>query len=323
MLNAAARVLSESGYGGMSVARVTGLAGVSRKTFYDQFEDREDCFLALFEDALARASRVAREAVALPGVPVRRGVSGGDGWREQLRAGLAALLGWFTQEPALGSLLVVDALRAGPKVLERRRQTLEVLAGIIDRGRTEVKTGAEPPSLTAEATVGAVLGVIHARMLGGDQRPLIELLNPMMATIVLPYLGRAAAAKELARPLPKNARKGGRTHESSGKTGTHARHGGMPRDPLEGLDMRLTYRTLMVLSAIASLGGQGSGPSNREVADAAGVHDQGQISKLLSRLEGLGLIHNDGNGQPRGEPNSWELTPRGQEVQQSLTTDGG
>jgi DNA-binding MarR family transcriptional regulator len=78
--------------------------------------------------------------------------------------------------------------------------------------------------------------------------------------------------------------------------------------------MRLTYRTLMVLSAI----GMEPGASNRRVGEAAGVHDQGQISKLLGRLEKLGLIHNIGNGQPRGEPNAWTLTPRGQEVAQAF-----
>jgi DNA-binding MarR family transcriptional regulator len=79
--------------------------------------------------------------------------------------------------------------------------------------------------------------------------------------------------------------------------------------------MRLTYRTLMVLGAVAAE----PGASNRRIADTAGVHDQGQISKLLGRLEKLELIHNNGNGQPKGEPNAWTLTPRGREVQQVLT----
>ena len=80
--------------------------------------------------------------------------------------------------------------------------------------------------------------------------------------------------------------------------------------------MRLTYRTLMVLSVIAAE----PGASNRRVGEGAGTHDQGQISKLLARLAKLGLIHNNGQGQPRGEPNAWTLTTRGQEVQQALAT---
>ena len=75
--------------------------------------------------------------------------------------------------------------------------------------------------------------------------------------------------------------------------------------------MRLTYRTVRVLIAIAAR----PGASNREVADASGVVDQGQISKLLTRLEHLGLIYNDGSGASRGEPNIWHLTPRGEEIE--------
>ena len=83
--------------------------------------------------------------------------------------------------------------------------------------------------------------------------------------------------------------------------------------------MRLTYRTLRVLSAIAS----DPGASNRQVAQAADVHDQGQISKLLGRLERLGLVQNTGQGQPKGEPNVWTLTPRGEEVERAIGIDSG
>lgn len=79
--------------------------------------------------------------------------------------------------------------------------------------------------------------------------------------------------------------------------------------------MRLTYRTLQALSAIAA----DPGASNRQVAEHVGIHDQGQISKLLTRLHNLGLIDNTGQGQPNGEPNAWTLTPHGQQVQQALT----
>jgi AcrR family transcriptional regulator/DNA-binding MarR family transcriptional regulator len=326
VLVAAARVVGEVGYAGMSVARVTDRAGVSRRTFYELFDDREDCFLALFEGALARAGEVAQAA----------GMEGGDGWRERVRKGLSALLGLLEAEPELGSLLVVDALGGGPRVLARRAQTLDTLKGVVEEGRAEAKSGHDPPPLTAEGVVGAVLSVIHARLLeqaadslaNGSSRPrpssslssrsrdpmtgsLIGLLNPLMGMIVLPYLGRAAAAKELARPTPKTSR-------APGTSGTHkamTTSTRLPADPLEGLDMRLTYRTLRVLSAIAT----SPGASNRQVADTAGVHDQGQISKLLNRLERLGLITNAGNGQPKGEPNAWTLTTRGGEVEQALS----
>ena len=312
MLGAASRIVGEVGYGGMSVARITSRAGVSRRTFYEQFEDREDCFLALFEEALERASKVARDAAVAAGV--------GGRWHERVRAGLLVLLALVEDDPAIGSLLIVDALAVGPRVLERRARALEALKVVIDGGRVEAKgrrgTPESPPPLTAEGVLGAVLSVIHARLLeraagpvrnGSSRRQpsLTGLLNPLMGMIVLPYLGQNAAAQELERPKPKAARTPRTPRVPKGPA----------TDPLQGLEMRLTSRTLLVLAAIA----ERPGASNRQIADVAGIHDQGQISKLLGRLERLGLIANYGAGQARGEANAWGLTPKGKEVEAALS----
>jgi AcrR family transcriptional regulator len=290
ILTAAAQVLGTHGYTGLSPARITTRARVSRRTFYDLFENREDCFLALFNETVAHATQLATEAAA-----------GQHSWREQVRVGLSALLVFVGDEPVLGSLLIADPLRAGPNVLARRANVLETLHTIIDKGRTQTKTGKELPPLTAEGTVGAVLAVLHARLLEPDAPPPITLLNPLMSTIVLPYLGPSVAAKELERPTPN-------TPPSAPTNGTS------PHDALEGVEMRVTYRTLRVLVTIA----EKPGASNRQIADQAGVADQGQISKLLARLERLQLIHNNGEGQPHGEPNAWTLTPRGTQVTHTI-----
>jgi DNA-binding MarR family transcriptional regulator len=88
--------------------------------------------------------------------------------------------------------------------------------------------------------------------------------------------------------------------------------------------MRLTYRTIRVLLAIAELGGRGStdgrAPSNREVAAAAGIADQGQISKLLARLQALGVVENTGGDHAKGEPNAWSLTSKGRDVAYAIQT---
>ena len=82
--------------------------------------------------------------------------------------------------------------------------------------------------------------------------------------------------------------------------------------------MRLTYRTVWVLSRSPS-----PGASNREVGAAAGIADQGQISKLLARLESLGLIANVGEGHAKGASNAWRLTERGEQVEHALRGRGG
>jgi DNA-binding MarR family transcriptional regulator len=116
--------------------------------------------------------------------------------------------------------------------------------------------------------------------------------------IVLPYLGPAAARKELSRPVPKVPVKRDRGE----------------RDPISRLDMRLTYRTVRVLLAVAAQ----PGDSNRGVAARAGIGDQGQISKLLARLEKLGLVLNKSAMPGTGAPNVWVLSKQGEEVHTAL-----
>ena len=289
ILAAMAMAAAEHGAASVTVAQVVSRAGVSRRTFYELFADREECFMAAFDEAIARA-----ETVVLPAYE-------GEGrWRERIRAGLGALLRFLDENPGPRALLVVEALGAGPKALERRGRVVDVLIAVVDEGRAEARGGELPP-LTAEGVVGAVFAVVHARTqagVGHAREPLSELLGGLMGMIVQPYLGQAAARRELARPVPTH---GGGDRATSG-------------NPLEGLNMRLTYRTIRVLAAVA----QEPGSSNRDVGTWAGMTDQGQISKLLARLEGLGLIVNVGEGHAKGAPNAWRLTERGAHVERAL-----
>jgi AcrR family transcriptional regulator len=258
-------------------------------------------FLAAFDHAIARAAVEVREAY---GREVR--------WVDSVRAGLMALLGFLEREPELAFLCVVQALAGGPAVLERRGLVLAQLARVVDGGRGQ-RRGTQPPPLTAEGVVGAVFSVLHSHLTtpsslaskGG--KSLSELLGPLMGMIVLPYLGPAAAAREFARAT----RRSSPTPEFACPERTPP---GGALNPFEGLPMRVTYRTLRVLSVI----GEQPGASNRDVADGAGVSDQGQISKLLTRLQRLELVHNEGEGHTRGAPNAWQLTPRGTAIQRTL-----
>ncbi len=286
-------VVGERGVGNVTVAHVVARSGMSRRTFYELFEGCEDCLLVACEDAL---ERIAAVVIPAYGASTR--------WREKLRAGLAALLEFLEFDRGRGRLVIVGTPGAGPRVLERRRRVLAQIIAIVDEGRAEVKRGEGPPRLTAEGVVGGVLSLIHARMVEDTGIPPIELLGPLMSMIVLPYLGSAAARRELVQPAPP-ATDGARS--ASG-------------DPLRDLEMRLTYRTMRVLLAVGALGGRGSYPSNRQVGDAAGVRDQGQISKLLARLEHLGLVEKARESQTKGAPNAWRLTERGDNVQAMLST---
>jgi AcrR family transcriptional regulator len=292
MLTATVEAVEDVGYARLTVAQVIGRAKVSRKTFYDVFEDREDCFLAAFDEAIDRAGALVIEAYERE-----------SSWREGVRSGLATALGFFEAEPGLAKLCIVEALGAGPRVLARRAEVLKALNGVVDVGRASGaarvgRAAREPADITAEGVVGAVFAVLHTRLLTGGKRPLTDLVGPLMSMIVLPYLGARVASNELTRPAPKVPKMSRASQR-------------IRRDPLEGLDMRLTYRTVRVLTFI----GEHASASNREVAEGSGIADQGQISKLLTRLERLELIRNTGEGQVKGASNAWHLTERGEQVE--------
>jgi AcrR family transcriptional regulator len=293
ILAAMAQECAVRGAGNVTVAHVVARAGVSRRTFYELFVDREDCFIGAFDEAIARVSRHLLHNYD----PRAR-------WAERIRTALTDLLVFLDTDPDFGQLLVVGSLGAGPKAMEHRRRVFAQMVALVDEGRAETKAAVDLPPLTAEGIVGGVLSVLHSRLLGpSDQGPepdigsLLDLTGPLTSMIVLPYLGPAAARRELAKPVPKAP--------------ASARHEG---NPLGELEMRLTYRTVRVLIAIAAH----PGSSNRTVADAAEVTDQGQMSKLLARLHDIGLIENTGGGATRGEPNAWTLTDKGWRVQGAI-----
>jgi AcrR family transcriptional regulator len=265
---------------------------VSRKTFYELFSGREECFLAAFEQTLAQVRPAVGEAYEQA-----------PGWREGVRGALARILEFIEQDPALAKLCIGETLAAGETVRQRRVEVQRELAQVIDRGRVLVTASRQPPPLTAEGVIGGTIAIIHTRLLmpHKDELAISSLLGPLMSMIVLPYLGGKAASRELSRSAPKAPRR------------SPASEPAPSRDPLRGLNIRLTYRTVRVLMVIA----ERPGASNREIAEGAGIVDQGQISKLLGRLARLDLIENHGAGQVMGVANAWWLTPRGTQVRRA------
>ena len=286
LITAVIDVVAGVGFAQLTVTRVIDRAKVSRKTFYDLFSDREDAFLAALEQETSGALRLARAAYEEK-----------ESWREGVRSGLECLLVLMDDEPAIARLCVVEALAGGPRLLGFRAELLVRLAHVIDRGRESEDAGYDPPAITADIVAGGILSLLHTRICDEPDHLLVDLTGPLMSMIVLPYLGPRVARRELTRgPL---------------KTTTTKQSFGAERDPLEDMGIRLTYRTVRTLMVIA----EHPGASNREVARGAGVTDQGQISKLLSRLAKLDLVHNSGAGQTKGLANAWHLTARGSQLQ--------
>jgi AcrR family transcriptional regulator len=283
-----AEAMSERGVAGGSVAiaDVIARSGVASGSFHEAFPDREALLLAAFELGVLRAGR---QMLAVYDAESR--------WLDAIKAGLVALLAFLEDEPALGRLLIFYSMSGGERVLRRRVEILEALAAAVDRGRIEGPADRrQPPAVIAEGVVGAVLAILQNRLLADEPATVMDLFGSLISIVVLPYLGPGVARRELSRPAPR-LRSGGWIAPEALGSGANG-HG----------EIRLTYRTARVLHAIADY----PGASNREVADRAGVIDQGQISKLLGRLRARGLIAKMGEGRTRGAPNSWRLTERGE-----------
>jgi AcrR family transcriptional regulator len=289
--------VAERGVGNVTVAHVVARSGVSRRTFYELFADREECFLAAFDEGVGRIANVV--------VPAYESSSK---WVGGLRAGLLALLDCLDEDPAIARLLIVESLAAGPSALERRTRVLGVLNRVVDEGRGETKPsvrgaavvgtehgGVMGPAVIAEGAVGSVLAVLHGRLIADGQEPLLGLAGPLVSMIVLPYMGPVAARRELERPVPEVKARVIRRSVAN---------------PLHELGMRLTYRTIRVLMAVAN----DPGSSNKSVSEGAGISDQGQVSKLLARLKRAGLVENAGAATDHGTPNAWTLTEKGRMV---------
>jgi AcrR family transcriptional regulator len=292
--SALAQLMFERGTESVTVAAIASRAGVSRKAFYVLFENRDDCVDAVLEDALALVAARVQPAHRSP-----------TRWVDRVRGGLRALLELFDEQPEIAQLCVLQAVAAPRATLARRNEVFETLAAVLDEGRAEARTGRTLSPLTAEGVIGGGLSIIHTRMLREESGSHLELLNPLMAMIVLPFLGAAAAKRELTRAM---------SHKPSTRN-----RGRAAQNPVKGLEIRLTYRTMRVMTAIAAQ----SGLSNLQISQCAGITDQGQISKLLARLASAGLAENTGAGQPSGAPNAWRLTPRGEQVHWAFGRDLG
>jgi AcrR family transcriptional regulator len=297
LLLAMQELAGETGLADATVGQVCKRSRMSRRTFYELFDSRDDCFLATVEHALEQIGERVLPAWE----------QGGGRWHVRVRAALEALLALFDEQPRLARLCVIQTLTGGPPVLARRKETLDALAAVVDEGRPKARVGPGPPPLTAEGTVGGVLAVIHARLQDPDPRPLRELVPSLAGMIIFPYLGAAASQRELERPCAVKLTGRTRTPDGNGHAGS---------DPFRDLPLRFTYRTARVLATIAAH----PGANNRHTGENAGITDQGQTSKLLKRLESAGLIENNGAGRDSGEPNAWKLTPRGEEINAALGT---
>jgi len=179
-------VVGEQGYERASVRAVLASAGLYRQAFYDNFSDKEACYVEAFELGVAKLEVLARAAA-----------EGEETWQGQLRAGLDALLESFEAEPGLGRALVVEVHSAGAEALKRRAKAMKRVEDFIDSARQASGGIESPPPIAAEGIVAGMHAVLHARLAAGGEEGFRELLPEFMYFAVLPYFGPDVADAEM------------------------------------------------------------------------------------------------------------------------------
>jgi len=174
------------GYDATSVRTVLDRTGLYRQAFYDNFPDKDACYLAALEMGIARL-----EAVVL------RGAASEESWRGKLRGGLGALLDQLDAEPDFGRGVIVEVHAAGAEALARRAEAMKRAADFIDLAREEAGEADAPPQIAPEGIVAGIHAIVHSRLSTGANEGFRELLPEFMYFAVLPYFGADAASAEM------------------------------------------------------------------------------------------------------------------------------
>jgi len=184
-----AEAVAEHGYAGTTIAHITGHAAVSRRTFYEHFSSKDECFVAAYDTVMEQL----RERVAAA-------FDAEEDWAHAVRAGIGAMLEFLAAEPNLARLCMVEALVAGPVVVERYDAAIQSLVPYFKAGRKgrskQVLSRLSPT--TEEALVGGMVSLISRRILAGKTAELPALQSDLVEFTLTPYIGIADAA-ELAR----------------------------------------------------------------------------------------------------------------------------
>jgi AcrR family transcriptional regulator len=179
-----ATAVAERGYAAVTIADVTKQARVSRRVFYENFEGKEECFLAAFEVVVGYVRELAAEAAAPEA-----------DWAHRAIAASRAVLAFFASEPDLARLCLVESQAAGPKVAARFHEAVLEAVPYLRLGRAERQGERELPESTEESVLGALVLLAGRKVGAGEATALGDLLPDFAEFVLAPYLGAEEAGR--------------------------------------------------------------------------------------------------------------------------------
>jgi AcrR family transcriptional regulator len=172
------------GYDAASVRAVLDRAGLYRQAFYDNFADKQACYLEAFDFGVAEIEGSMTSAIAEEGT-----------WRDRLREGLGALLERLDAEPDWGRALVVEVHAAGGEALAKRAMVMKRAIAFVAEAGAEGDEAAPP--MAPQGVVAGIHAMVHARLATGVDDGFRALLPEFMYFAVLPYYGNEVASAEM------------------------------------------------------------------------------------------------------------------------------
>ncbi|HEX3734695.1 MAG TPA: TetR/AcrR family transcriptional regulator [Solirubrobacterales bacterium] len=187
LLAAVVRVTGTRGYEATSVADILEEAGVGRESFYELFEDKQDCILAAHAILVDDLEVTVMAPYRQPGP-----------WVERVRNAVAAMLDWFARDPAAAKVTVVELAALGPTAMERFEAVFSRFTALLDSGIADTEPRPDLPQASSLA-IGAALARVYEEIVRGRTTELPGLLPGLTYELLVPFLGEEAARAEEGR----------------------------------------------------------------------------------------------------------------------------
>jgi len=181
LLNGVVEAVAQRGYNATTITGIVKAAKISRRTFYEHFEGKQDCFLAAY--AMIEA-HVLESMLAAPGA--------GEEWPERVRARLVALLEVLARDEAVTRCFLVEPLAAGGEVAARYREAMSLIAAAL---RPEPPPSQLNMEVRDQALIGGIATLIVRRLNNAGAARLPELLPDLTELALAPYMDRRQAKR--------------------------------------------------------------------------------------------------------------------------------
>jgi AcrR family transcriptional regulator len=184
LLAALASCVAENGYNATTIAQITAVASVSRRTFYEHFDGKEECFIAAYEALDGYVETLMKEAA--------RDL---EEWPDRVAAAVRAVTAFLASRPNLARIYLVEVAVVGEAANGVREKTTSRFVRLLEPGRRlrEVDPGVE------EGLVGGIVTLLGRRVRSGEADQLDAFAPAVIEFVLSPYLGLDEARAVIAR----------------------------------------------------------------------------------------------------------------------------